>query len=492
MEISKDQSTGFGGGVDAFEDEDDVAGDPWTASDEAVGGSDKTSKKIFANVSWDTPAGAVSFIPSYAVGDGTSESTMMNTVSYITTDSEETSLELRMTSSPDLFFSWIVGVTYYDYEDASYSVEEGYLADGVNGGFTDRTMMNENKAYYINVTYPVLENTRLTVGVRQSWDEMISDNRERRQSMDGDGSWQETPEYLVQKNEGEPDWKLGVEYDLGENAMVYADYSTSYRVQGMSGIQDTDKTEPTRFKVYTVGSKNRFFDNRLQLNGSAYYYDYRNYQADNMQMYWLNDDGPTPLVIDPGEATSEALPALGDGKVYGFDVQATAVLTSQDRLDLSLSYLKSEWKDLFFDYSYPGTLVLTPDGNGTEWLVIEDEDYSGKPMMNTPEWTVNLSYNHTFDLPNGGALKAAFNSKFQSGYRLSWRTSDYPLNYQEDFHIEDATLTYNHPDGKWSLSAYAKNIFDYAEKRMYMSMGGSGTLTLGEPRTYGATLSVRY
>ena len=94
-------------------------------------------------------------------------------------------------------------------------------------------------------------------------------------------------------------------------------------------------------------------------------------------------------------------------------------------------------------------------------------------------------------MPNGGLLKAGISARYQTGYRLSWRNSDYPMNWQETFHTENVNATYSNPDGKWSLSAYVNNITDYAEKRMYMS-GAANMLTIGNPRTFGAVLSVRF
>jgi len=71
---------------------------------------------------------------------------------------------------------------------------------------------------------------------------------------------------------------------------------------------------------------------------------------------------------------------------------------------------------------------------------------------------------------------------------LTWLDSEYPENWQETFHTENINVVYNHPNGKWNISAYVKNISNYAEKLMYMNQ----TVQLGDPRTYGAVLSVKF
>jgi iron complex outermembrane receptor protein len=112
-------------------------------------------------------------------------------------------------------------------------------------------------------------------------------------------------------------------------------------------------------------------------------------------------------------------------------------------------------------------------------------------MKNTPPWTVNANYTHSFGLPNGGDLNARIDVKYQTGYRLTWMEDDYPYNWQETHFMGDVSTVYTHPDGKWTLSGYVKNITEYAEKRMFNS-AGEASLSIGNPRTYGVILSVKY
>lgn len=486
-EYSSDQGAGFGGGVEVFANQDDVD-DPWTGQeDESLASNDVTSKKLNAQMSWDTSLGSLSVIPSYSKRKGRNEMVMSGDNNLSDLDATEKGLELRMTSSPDFFFTWIAGATYYKSVDDMYSESESYVdSGGTEGNMSDRTMINNNKAYYVNITYPVIDVFRLTAGGRQSWDEMISDNVEFRASMETPGVYSLMPEYLVQENPGKFDWKFGFEYDLNENSMLYGDYSTSYRVQGMS------TGDPTTFKDYTLGAKNRFFDNKLQLNVSAYYYNYLNYRAGDMIQVWLYDlDDDLTNEGDVGETVTEPNASRnGDGRVMGFDLQANAIITSKDVVNLSVSYTKSEWKNLIFDYYYTYTLELDEETNTLYKEPLVDYDLRGEPMFNTPPWTIVLNYNHNFYLGNGATIKAGITSKYQTSYKLSWKRTDYPYNYQEDFHTENIDVVYMHPDGKWTLSTYVNNITNYAEKRIYMSPGDK--LTIGDPRTYGAVLSVKF
>jgi iron complex outermembrane receptor protein len=516
-ELYKDESIGTGSGVEIFiHQDDDYYADgvtpltnPWTKSSAGMdtpSTNDSNSEKYSLNLDWDMGFMTMGLIPSYSSGDAErTRVTVMDDsvdVTYSTTDRWEQGAELRFSSAADFFFTWILGFTYYDSEDTQDELSQDYVdSDGADGKFSFRTNTEENRAIFANVTVPITDPLRLTAGLRTSWDEMVTDNYERTWSLDNN-DWEIRDENPTSNtNEGRPDIKVGFEYDLAGNSMLYGDYSTSYRVQGMSSSGD-----PQELKAYSLGAKNRFWDNKLQLNAAVYYYDYTNYSVNYRKEVWIADingnnemdssgGAPDSPDYDP-DAVSETENVSpdgvsGDGRMYGLDLSAVALITAKDIVNFSVSYIKSEWTDLFFDWTEDYYTVLNENGEA-EVVPLEDTSYNGKPMQNTPEWTLNLSYYHNFSLWNGGNFKVGVSSKYQSAYRLSWNDDEYPYNYQEAFHMEDANATYSHPGGIWTLSAYVKNIFNYAEKRSYMNAGGNGSLTIGNPRTYGAVLSVKF
>jgi len=531
-EFTRNQGSGFGGGVVAFGD-DSETDEPWTGVEsDNKSNNDQRTKKISGQINWDTGVGALVLTPSFSKRRGTSEEVRgampggggapppppmsfrggffvpaqapggtEETVTYMKQSATEKGIEARMTSDPDFLFKWIAGATYYRSEDSQRLDSQEYLETGV-GTWSTRKMTNINKAVFINITYPIIDIFRVTGGIRKSWDTMISDNEEVRGALPGGSLPPGTLEYSLEHGEqstgGRPDYKLGFEYDLGANSMIYGDYSTSYRVRGMARGNE----EPEKLKAYTIGAKNRFFGNKLQVNAATYYYDYKNYRAGgNDVMAWLwdytNGDPETPepdLVMNNGEYFREPYAnGTGDGRMIGFDMSTSWMITRKDLVNLQVSYINSKWTDLSMTYYYQYTLVYydTPEPH-TEWVYTPGANYNGKPMMSTPPWNINLTYDHTFNLWNGGTIKTSIYSKFKTAYRLSWRDSDYPINYQESYHMEDFNAVYNHPDGKWSLSGYVKNIFEYPEKRMIMNAGGAKLLSIGSPRTYGGVLSVKF
>lgn len=487
-EIQRTGGSGFSGGVTAFVDEGDVD-DPWAEGVESgtLGYNDQTKEKLNAKIDWEFPIGALAVLPSYARGDGEwTMSTLDSDGSYYMQhaiqSSEERGMEIRFASLGDSDVTWIVGATYYESSDKNRRLSEEYDTTG-EGYWALRTMEEEAYAVFGNLTYPVTDAFRATVGYRKSWDELVSINTEWTMSPLDGSIWTEYDFWQTEnitENDGRDDYKVGVEYDLAENSMLYLDYSTSYRVQGG---QSGGSWPVEELIAYTIGVKNRFLDNKLQVNLGAYYYDYQNFLARQMLMVSVDadEDGTTDYIISEPNANQ-----FGDGRMIGFDLQASMVITSKDMLNLSVSFIDSEWTDLNFDYLYD------QDYPDEDYRFFTDESYDGKPMKNTPPWTINAGYNHMFNLGNGATINARIDAKYQTGYRLTWHDDDYPYNYQEEHFTGDISFGYTPPTTGWTLSAYVKNVTDYAEKRSYISGMSSSTLSISDPRTWGVIWTVKY
>lgn len=521
-ELSK-YSTQRSGGVASFYNGYYQTGakvtDYWYTSDILPGPTTNTSKQLTGRMDWDLGFATMSLLPSYNKRDGSMQERMAFgtdvTINKGDTSATEKSAELRLASSADFFFKWIAGVNYYDATNVQNSLsydESGnpVLSELVSGGTVQEYRYmdshEKSKAVFANVTYPVTDALRATGGFRYSWDDVNMHNNEVRGVMGGPNAGKvEANDENFLDTYSAPDYKLGVEYDLGKSSMVYADYSTSYRVQAMGGggpgTQSSKKKEPEKLKAYSVGAKNRLMDNKLQLNASAFYYDYTGFSAGDMVMAYTGDETQVNnpdtwnnnyTSTDPNSSTT------GAGHMIGVDVQSNWIIAADDMLNLSVSYLKSEWTDLSFNYEYLYRLEnVGMNQPFTDANIVENAthpvSYNGKPMTMSPPWTISATYSHNFNLPDGAYIKAQIEERYKTGYRMSWKDADYPWNYQEKCNITNLSATYTNADGKWTFSAYVRNLENYAEKRMYMTPGGgAGITTLGNPRTYGGVLSVKF
>ena len=511
-ETSKVVSQGFGGVV-PFIDQDDRE-NPWaSSSSEAANLSQITEKKIYGSVTWDLGLGTLTVTPSY--NESSSPSTSSNedpfTGIVVTTasnrDSDEKGLEVRMASSDDFFFKWIAGFIWYKSKDISDSNSD-------DGSFNTMYNLQKIKAAYANITYPVTSRLRATGGARLT--EAINYNYEDKYPYadaggGGTSAAGETYPRSVEMKYDKPDYKFGIEYDLSQDSMLYADTSTSYRTQGSIKDADGHPFPPERLRAYNLGVKNRFLGNRLQINISSYYYKYKNYIALGGTPYLdykdLDGDGDYDGegLYDPetetyrNEIITVGDPASiqsGDAREYGLDLATSAIITDNDKVNISVSYMNNKFSHLFFDY-----LDITNEQG------IPDQDYEGKSKTFSPRWTIAATYDHNFALPNGGTVTARIEGKFKTKYDLNWcdRTLAMDANTQsptvtslvgyktqEAFYKADLSAIYTHSDGKWTLTGYVKNLTDYAEKLSYIAMGPMTNMMIGSPRTYGGVLSVKF
>jgi iron complex outermembrane recepter protein len=500
---SKNGGGGMGGGqVVSFAKQSDVS-NPWTAASGASGpnNSDQTTKGLTGNIEYSSKLMSVTVVPSYSKSSSSGLSTVSSgppgsggssTVDQ-SSSNEQKGVEVRLASASDFIFKWILGVNYYKSED-NRTME--YLNStqsevGINS--------QESKAIFANITYPVTDKFRVSGGYRKSADTNIV-NDIVSGSTSGPGSSYSTTKY------NKPDTKLGVEYDLGASSMLYADRATSFRLMGMGMANASGQHQPPeQLTAYTVGSKNRFLNNKLQVNASAYLYQYKNRQANQMKVAYnvlrndsrlkeyngVFDSNYDANSTDPYGTrynTDGSVAQLGNGEVHdmnsqgwgdfrnvGLDISTSWMISTSDKVDLNFSYMHSRWTNLVFNYQYP--------------LFFPKEVFNGQKDTYAPSYTEKLSYTHNFDLWNGGSISARLDATFQSSFILSWSVQDDPYRYQEAHHMLDLSGTYSDPSGKWTLTGYVKNLENYAVKTAYMQMGG---LMISDPRTYGGVLSVKF
>ena len=513
--------------VDSFVYQSDTD-NPWHFSDDVGAPRSTKVETQDIQITWSTDLADINVIWDRSKNENTWSETRTSfqqpDVSFTTsniTHSGERTAEIRMSSAEDFPFKWIAGFNYFVSNVYKHSTYDIYIQ-------TDTyTTYQKQLAYFANVTYPITDLFRFTVGARKTDHTMFS-NSEIYNSLTPpgggtsepyqteDGYWHKTEPINLEY--GNVDKKLGVEYDLTANSMLYADWSSSYRLQGQSMPGPYFKrAPPEELTAYTIGVKNRFFDNKLQLNISAYYNDYLNKRCqgrarDDLNFYeweviwdqnengviddwemlgWdQNADGriaqesdfDDPNIEDPTwfRLSDKYISQWGDYMSSGIDLQANWLITNKDTIELNYSFLKDEWTKMDFIWYY--------------WYMYQNFSYTGERNINSPEHSITFAYTHKFHLQNGGVLSTRIDTRYQSEYIVNYSKLDYPWSLQEDHKISNFTAVYSSPDGKWSLSGYVKNIENYATKRSYSIVGfqGESEMRIGPPRTYGAILTVRY
>jgi len=266
--------------------------------------------------------------------------------------------------------------------------------------------------------------------------------------------------------------KVGLDVDVGQNSLVYAAVSTGFKAGGFNGGQCNNPYDPEKLTAYEIGSKSRFLDNTLQLNLSAFYYNYKDLQA--------------RLFINNASIVQNA----ADAKSYGFEAEWLWLVGADFRIDGSLSLLSAEFKDfLSTDPLNPQIGMDCNPVTGLDCL----QDLSGNDLLRAPATKVSMTAE--YDLRLGGAGTLTVRGEYAFTDKMYHTVFNNDFARQDSYSLWNARLIWTPPEGTLAgvrVIAFMENIGDEDYVMIHAPNATTGgTLTqYGPPRTWG--LQVRY
>ena len=140
------------------------------------------------------------------------------------------------------------------------------------------------------------------------------------------------------------DWRLGVEYDLSDDNMVYAKVSTGHKSGGFNdsfnGSLIPETYSPEKLIVYEVGSRNSFdfLGRRAVFNLTGFYYDYSNQVFQDLTCINL-DTSQTPAVCNGYSLVNRN---IGASRIYGAEAELRFKLPAHFGVDVNAAYLNTK------------------------------------------------------------------------------------------------------------------------------------------------------
>jgi iron complex outermembrane receptor protein len=403
-------------------------------------------------------------------------------------DIDQYTVEARLASNAEQTnpLQWVGGVYYFRSNGSSLG---RFFQQGVSDiDLSLPSMHDESKAVFGQLTYTIFDALRLTGGIRYT----SESKTESGQTIVGNIFLAPPPTpttcaapftYYAPVAGGTPeparcgvpnagdlsfsstDYKAGIEYDLSSQSLLYANYSTGFKAGGFNPGSPPNTYEPEKLTDYDIGTKNRFFDNKIQLNGTAFYWSYSNQQSQAF--------GP----INPAGYAYIVYPSKSH--IYGASIDISALLTGADRVGAQVVYQYGVY-DEYQTLSIPALGIVGVNGAGTV-----------RPY--TPKWTEQLDYSHTFSLSNSAKIVFDLNTNIVSRQYV-YTTPDVPLAWQGFYHKTNMTLGYHSPDSKWLLEAYANNVENTFTMNSLQPSSTTGNFFayVDPPRTYGMRISRKF
>ena len=401
--------------------------------------------------------------------------------------------ELRVQSNnPAARLTWVVGLFYqrakerssetlYDSpsSNAFYQTVFGYSEADFNGGPDtipninyDRTAysIDTQVAGYADATFEIVKGLKITGGLRYAVTKFSFSGLEQYPGAFNNFGGQTTEHPVTPK--------VGANWQIDRNAMLYLTWAKGYRVGGANASVNPVRcapdlnalgitTAPETYKSDTVksieaGFKDKLFGNKIQFAGSVYQVEWNGIQ----QNIYLPSCG------------LQFTGNLGNARNRGFDLQATINPVRGVSLDTAIGYNHAELLDLISlggkSISRPGEAIegapwrITVGGQydfnaaGHDWYLRGDVEYLSRLNTPTPSRDpLSGTYNKTQAAPS-----ALTDARLRAGIRL----------------------------GALDLSLFVNNLFDTHPFLSYSAEDKYSILyeaTILRPRTFGLTATIR-
>ncbi|MEX1147992.1 MAG: TonB-dependent receptor, partial [Sphingomonadales bacterium] len=219
---------------------------------------------------------------------------------------EMLSQELRLTSPDDQPLRWIVGA-HYIHTDRELRTRAFVDLDGSRGQIDNPALLiidnnedNSNNAYALFGQLDFDITDRLTLSGALRYD------RDERDQTDLNSGLNRTENF----DKIQP--KVTLNYDVTEEALVYATYSTGFRSGGFNapGV-GIEVFEDEFLQNFEVGFKSRWLDNRVTVNGAAYLS-----KVDDFQFFFVE-----------AASAAQVIANIDNVDIMGFELEVQALVT---------------------------------------------------------------------------------------------------------------------------------------------------------------------
>jgi len=426
------------------------------------------TRLVGAEISWEiNDSLSLTYLPSYLDFEWRQGYWLTHKLGDFNENIDQQTHELRFAYDGGGALSWLSGLYAYRIEtDGQLFIQFGSddLFPGAPAGWwldaSDiRYHQLQGLALFGEATYAFSERMRLVFGGRVSKDEREANGFQPDlvvgPAVDSDpiglftglpiASWDNKEDW------SHFDWKIGTEYDVSDDSMLYATLQTGFQPGTFDVFPDTTTLE-SELLALTVGIKNYFLDGQLMLNDEVFYYTY---------------DNLLTQAFDAATGTNRLTNA--DTIIYGnqLDVVLGPNNMPNTRFRFSVGYLHARYDDFLED-----SLDI----------------FNGTQLQNAPDWTVIFGITHDWQLASGAYVRADLNSRYESGY---WGDFSHSSGlYQKSYTKTDVSLTYHSRTDNWSVGLWVRNLEDQdvqsaAAPGNPVTDPGPGAPFLEAPRTYG-------
>lgn len=229
-------------------------------------------------------------------------------------------------------------------------------------------------------------------------------------------------------------WKLGLDYNLVEDTLLYGYYACGFKSDGFVGRlgtpNDLGPFNPETVDTVELGVKSDLADRRLRVNLATFFTIYKDMQVE--ENYILPD----------GKTIGTSIFNAAKSNIKGAELELTALPTSGLTLTGSVAYLDAKYKS--FQFFNPGTGGFL--------------DLSSYSLQNAPKVSASAGATYKFKTGPGNTTANVLYTYTASKYLQG--LTDGPNVTIQPTHYVHANLSWSPNANKWSIELWARNLLD--------------------------------
>jgi len=411
-------------------------------------------------------------------------------------------------------FRWVLGSNYEKsttfenqllryFDNSNYDAATGYI----NGSEVNNKQNIENYAVFASGEYDIAARLILKAAARYT-NSSIADNNCGFTIPGGnvdklfgttsptacytfDSAFANGPPILQNLKEDNVSWRVGLDYKIAERTLIYTNVSRGYKAGSFPSLaaatfKALKPVTQESVTAYELGLKTQFLDRMVDLNASAFYYDYRDKQIRGK------------IIDDPNIfGALDTLANIPKSTIYGIEADITIRPLPGLSLNGAMTYLNSEIK----------TGPVSPYNFD---VFGRTDSFVGDDLPFTPKWSGVINADYRREVSSGGSAFVGIAANMRSrsdavpgGDRIQFPTKAAEPNsalragvtnpFQNNgYATVDLRVGYEAPGGAWRMMIWGKNVFDEYYWTNVIASADSAARFAGRPATYGVTFGYKF
>lgn len=391
-------------------------------------------------------------------------------------NTETFSQEFQLSSNAWNSVEWVVGLYYFDNEGTRETAIIDSIFDALGGtpdvldagGFVaDGSIDVLAYSAFGQATWSVNDKLNLTAGLRVSRDEKEAFDLLFAFAPNLTGVFQQV-DVGASVESTEPSGRVTLDYQLNDDSLVYLTYGRGFRSGAINLLAPLDPAvDPEFADSYEFGSKNRFFNDRLQLNIAVHYTEYSD------QQFTQFGSAGTQFIVSSGESTA-----------FGIEADFDALITDKLSIDGSFGWIEAEFDNFETAFGANAGALLQQDP-------FAQTNLEGNQIPRTPETSFSLGVQYAQPLQLGASL--TFRTDFAYRSEIFYDVFNIEAAREPSFTKTNFRIRYASANEKWTVEAFVDNIEDDDVRNNVIIQNPSANLAVfNPPRTYGLTVGYRY